>query len=350
MQETVLIHEDGTYDSTPTYLFDHSDLYNTDPHGAGLTWFNEAHYGLGISFGLYSMLGHGIDSMSVDGLDIETYAGIKERFKAEHFDALDIVHFAIANGMRYVDVNVCAPDGFCLWNSAMTDFNSTRTPARRDLLGELASVCEYEGIGLCLTYSHGLNWRHPGAPETRVKSDKTAIDEFLDYTGNQIKELLTQYGPIAAINLEGLDAAGQIASDTLCIDDLYKMIHVLQPQTLVSYQHGLSGEEDFFTVRSEIPAENSEGQNSGFIHKQKNKMIQVRESLTPGFWGYNPEYAGQHYREEFIWNCLDKAGRKQFNFMVGTCLMPDGSLDLEDINSLLEVGKRIEQGGFPSAL
>ncbi len=345
MPKTVQLKKDGTYDAAPTYLFDHSELYGTNPHEAGLAWFNEAHYGLGVSFGLYSLLGLGKSSMKTGNFSPETYAGIAGRFKAEHFDAMDIVQFAIANGMRYVDFDVCSPDGFCLWNSQACDFNSTNTPARRDLLGELASVCEYEGIGICLTYSHGCNWKY--RPAGNEGGDE-ALAEYMDYTERQIKELLTQYGPIAAVCLEGMDEALSIGPEKLNCSDLYKMINILQPQAIISYQHGLVGEEDFFSVPHRLPPEDSPEGQKGFVHKHKNKPLQIRETLTPGCWGYNPEHAGRHHREDFVWDCLAEAGRGHYNFLINTCLMPDGSLDLEDINTLLEVGKRIEEGGFPN--
>ena len=70
-------------------------------------------------------------------------------------------------------------------------------------------------------------------------------------------------------------------------------------------------------------------------------------SLTPNTWGYHAEAAGRHEREEAVWEQLRYAQRANSNLLVNTALMPDGSLDAEDINTLLEIGRRIEQGGYP---
>ena len=66
--------------------------------------------------------------------------------------------------MRYVNITTRHHDSFCLFATKQTDFNSVNSPAKRDLVGELADACRKKGLGLCLYYSHGRDWRHPHAP------------------------------------------------------------------------------------------------------------------------------------------------------------------------------------------
>ena len=96
-----------------------------------------------------------------------------------------------------------------------------------------------------------------------------------------------------------------------------------------------------------IPSEDAPDELQGFIHKQADKTLEIRMSLTPNAWGYHAEAAGRHEREEAVWEQLRYAQRANSNLLVNTALMPDGSLDAEDINTLLEIGRRIEQGGYP---
>lgn len=348
-EKTVLINEDGEYDSTPTYLFDHPDLYKTAPHDAALTWFAEAHYGLGVDFGLYSLIGRGHDVMLQDNMPLAEYERLKNNFTAEHFDAVDMVEFAIANGMRYIDFTVRGEDGFCLYNTKVTDFNSANSPAHRDLLAELASVCEYHGIGLCLSYAHGTEWRHPHAPGTRAGTapESSSLPQYLDFVAAQIDELLTQYGPIAAICLEGIDVARTVGQERIGCADLYRMIRILQPQVLVAYQQGFTGDEDFFITPESIPGKDAPADVQGHINRQPDKPAQILATLTPGVRGYCAGMAGQHRREASVWELLLRAGNQHTNLLVKSSLMPDGSLDLEDINTLLAVGQRIEHNGFP---
>ena len=332
---TVLQDEEGGYDTTPTYLFDQAEQYRENPHEAAMTWFAQAHYGLGVNFGVHSLMGRGHDVMKTEGIKHEDYKRLQQSFKAEHFDANDLVEFAIANGMRYVDFTVRGADGFCLYNSAICGFNCATSPARRDLLAELASVCEYHGIGLCLTYCHGMDWSHPHSPETLVDEEE-GIQEYLDYAAGQLRELLTQYGPIAAVCLEGIEHLGKPGYDQAVCEDLYSMIRHYQPQTLIAYQHGATGGEDFFFVENEEQREAKAG-----------KIAQMRVPLSPGRFSYDPDLAGRHLKEQDVMDKLRAADKQNCCLQVSTCLMPDGSLDLEDVNTLLSVGQYIEKHGFP---
>ena len=96
-----------------------------------------------------------------------------------------------------------------------------------------------------------------------------------------------------------------------------------------------------------IPSEDAPDELQGFIHKQADKTLEIQMSLTPNAWGYHADAAGKHEREEAVWEQLRYAQRANSNLLVNTALMPDGSLDAEDINTLLEIGRRIEQGGYP---
>ena len=110
----------------------------------------------------------------------------------------------------------------------------------------------------------------------------------------------------------------------------------------------MTGDEDFFTVVGDLPSQDATKDAQGFVNSQLNKPCEIIDSLTPGCIGYNPAFAGMHRKEDYVWQRLKNAGEKHCNYLVSTALMPDGSLDLEDINILLEIGKRIESSGFPA--
>lgn len=334
-------NDDGVYDATPTYLFDHAELYRSNAREAGLTWFREARYGLGVTYGLHALLGRGEIGQLSDGISASDYWRLADHFNASRFEANEIVEFAIANGMRYLSFPARGCDGFCLFNSQLSDFTSAKAPAGRDLVGEIASVCEYHGIGLCLQYSYSQDWHHPNAPGSKAEKAALDLDAYQDYIFGQICELLTQYGPIATIRLDGID--NNSLSDRC--QDLYDLIHHLQPQTLVAYQQGLIGSEDFFSANHRLPSEEDADRGFFFIHDDRPQELYI--SLTPGSWGYAAEQAGKHLRSKQIWDLLEQTAQSQANLLLNTALMPDGSLDLEDINELLTVGRRIEKNGFP---
>ncbi len=356
---SILVNDDGSINTTPTFLFDHDEMYKEDPKGACLAWFKEAQYGLGVNFGLHALIGRGERIQQQDKIAVNDYASLMKRFTADNFNAVDIVEFAIAAGARYISFPARDMDGFCLFNSEHTDFTSAKSAAQRDLVAELASVCEFHGVGLCLKYSHGRDWHHPHAPTNQEwkagprpdypidSQEDSRLEEYCEFMEAQIKELLSQYGPIAAIQLEGIDVPLSGDKSRFQCEGLYICTRMQQPQVLISYEQGLLGTEDFFSLAHRIPEENSPQDVQGFIYSQTEKPLELRTTMTPDAWGYFGEKAGSHLKEAQIWDKFTEAVRQQANFTISTALMPDGSLDMEDIQTLLAVGERIEKNGFP---
>ncbi len=335
--------EDGIPDGTPTYLFDQAEAYNRDPHEAGLEWFLEAHLGLSVFYGLNSLTGQHEDDCCASGWNAEAHRRRLKDFKCQRFDALEIVGLAIAAGARYISMPARYRDGFALYNSACNDFNSVKSEACRDLVGEMASACECHGIGLHLVLSHGFNAMLVKPGENTAEAWQRHFEQVTE----EIHELLIGYGPLAAISLEGIDNARQFHPNHADCQSLYDYMHSLQPQLLVGYQQGLLGTEDFHSVAESLPDRTSDPDRQGFVLSHGEKPVEIRRSLTPARQSYNPYEAGNHLKADAIWEALRTACRNNANLLLNTALMPDGSLDLEDINSLLDIGERMESGGFP---
>ncbi|MDD4097654.1 MAG: alpha-L-fucosidase [Lentisphaeria bacterium] len=363
---TVLPNNDFGADSTPTYLFDYAEEYRTNAREAGVHWFREARYGLAVSYGLHALLGKGDRVQFQDRIPVKQYERLKDNFMAERFDPMEIAECAIAGGFRYVDFCARGADGFCLFQSAHTDFSCAESPARRDLVAEMASVCEYHGLGLCLHYAHGHDWRHAHAPNRDLGGPlarpdyphpdpayqtgaEHQLDAYLDFVSAQIQELLNSYGPIAAICLEGIAGPLHLGPEPFHCSDLYRLIRHLQPQVMVSYQQGLTGEEDFFIVSQAPPAQDAPKAEQGFVNTMMDKPLAIRDSLTPDAWGYHAELAGGHLTADDVWKRLQKAAAFPANLTINTNLMPDGSLDQEDIKTIIAVGHQLEQQGYPQA-
>ncbi|MEI8045080.1 MAG: alpha-L-fucosidase, partial [Verrucomicrobiota bacterium] len=148
----------------PSYLKGYEKAYLADPRAAARQWFRDAKFGLFIHYGLYSLEGRHEWLQYREKIPVADYARLKERFTAAKFDADAIADLAVAAGMSYVNITTRHHDSFCLFGSAQTDFHARNSPARRDLIRELADACRKKGLGLCLYYSHGRDWRHPHAP------------------------------------------------------------------------------------------------------------------------------------------------------------------------------------------
>ncbi len=354
----------GPVPSIPSYLKGYEKLYAENPRAAALQWFREARFGLFLHYGLYSLEGRHEWLQLREKVPVANYAKLKDRFTAEKFDADFITDLAVAAGMRYVNLTTRHHDSFCLFATKQTDFNSMNSPAKRDLVAELADACRKKGLGLCLYYSHGRDWRHPHAPNNDVWGGNARpeynppepayatgkdhdLNKYVDFMSAQITELLTNYGPIAAIWLDGIAVplhdkrrGGQQppsqpdnAPDFRC-QKLYDHIHSLQPQVLVSYKQGLLGTEDFLAPEHQaIPVESG-------------KPLEICSTLQEDSWGY---FIGKrHLTADEAWAKLTNARKANANLLLNTGPLPDGSIHRQDVQTLREAGRRIREQGWPN--
>jgi alpha-L-fucosidase len=251
-----------------------------------------------------------------------------------------------------------------LFNSEGWAFNSANSPARRDLVGELAVACEVHGLGLCLYYSHGRDWKHPHAPDnaewggrarpeyeppepTYAYGKQHDLQHYLDFMSDQIHQLLTNYGPVAAIWLDGIAVPLSGDRTKFRCQELYDMIHSLQPQVLVSYKQGLLGTEDFFAPEHHVPKPDEAAGKVGELGDVSGKLLEICTTMAPGSWGYKKETTGSHLSVDDVWEKLRETGRDGANLLLNTGPLPDGSLDPEDVEVLLAVGARLASEGFP---
>jgi alpha-L-fucosidase len=272
------------------------------------------------------------------------YAKVADEFTAEGFDAEFIAKLAVDSGMKYVNITTRHHDSFCLWDTKQTPFNSVQV-CGRDLVAELAEACDRHGLGLFLYYSHGRDWKHPHAPnndrwggnaraeydppeESYAYGDDHDLSFYLDFMKAQITELLTSYGPIAGIWLDGIAVPLSGDWSVFGCDALYDYIHSLQPQVLVSYKQGLTGREEFHAPEfNALPS--------------KEKPGEICATLCPTSWGYTRESAGTHHGPDKVWDQLQDANTRGYNLLINTGPLPDGSIDPEDIPTLLEIGRRL---------
>ena len=130
---------------------------------------------------------------------IEVYDNLYKQFNPAKFNADEWVSVAKAGGMKYMVLTTKHHDGFCLWDTKLTDYNIMNSPFRRDVVKELASACKKQGIGFG-TYYSVCDWHHPDFPLTSpggsVERAKSDLDAYNRYLLGQVSELITNYGPL----------------------------------------------------------------------------------------------------------------------------------------------------------
>ncbi len=354
---------------TPSFLEEHHSTYQEDPRQATLEWFKGARFGLFMHYGLYSLLGRGEWVMFEEKIPVSEYEELKDEFTAESFDAGSIADLALDSGMSYVNITTRHHDGFCLFETDETDFNSVQAPCGTDLIRELSRACEERGLGLFLYYSYALDWRHPyymsresgpevarpdyPDPEPHYKYSKEEDFQcYLDFVHAQLRELLTGYGPLAGIWFDPI-LPYYIRADMFPIEETYSLIHSLQPQALICFKQGATGNEDFASCEREagslahrLSDEKAPLADSAWS-KNRSKHNEICDTLQPSAWGHSKEHQGKHKGPDQVWDMLGQSLVRDHNLLLNTGPHGDGSIDEQDRSTLREVGKRLERQGFP---
>jgi len=362
--------------SVPSYLRDHAEMYRVNPRQAAIDWFKKAKYGLFMHYGVYSLLGRGEWVMLHEKIPVAEYGRLKDRFTAERFDAGFIANLALDAGMKYVTITTRHHDGFCLFRTGQTDFNSVDSPARRDLIGELAEACASRGLGLFLYYSYALDWRHPyfmprsagfhsyrpayDAPDPSYRYEREEdFRRYIDFAHAQLRELLTQYGPVAGMWFDPI-MAYYFRPDMFPVAEAYALIRSLQPQCLIAFKQGATGDEDFASPeraneslvrRMEKLHPTTVAVDTALRAWEKNKRNprnEICDTLTNRHWGYSSQPDIEHRDADAAMRMLANAEAYNCNLLFNTGPLPDGSINPVDEATLREAGRRIRAHGFPA--
>jgi alpha-L-fucosidase len=169
-------------------------------------WFEEARLGMFIHWGLYALPARHEWVMNREELTAEDYARYFRRFDPDLYDPREWARAAKGAGMKYVVLTTKHHDGFCLWDSSLTDFKSTNTPAGRDLVRPCVDALRSEGLKVGFYHSL-LDWHHPdftidgahpqrNSPEVADLNAGRNLARYREYLHGQVRELLTDYGRI----------------------------------------------------------------------------------------------------------------------------------------------------------
>ncbi len=209
--------------------------------------WQDMRFGMFIHWGPVSLTGREIGWSRGSETPIEKYDNLYKEFNPTKFDADAWVSVAKAAGMKYIVLTTKHHDGFCLWDTKLTDYNIMNTPFNRDVVKELAAACKKQGIAFG-TYYSTCDWHHPDFPLTSpggsVKRKKSDIDAYNRYLLGQIKELITNYGPLLTIWNDVPQEFKGRGVETI------KLVRSLQPDILINDRTGDGG--DYSTPEQEI--------------------------------------------------------------------------------------------------
>jgi alpha-L-fucosidase len=172
------------------------------PDPAAMKRWQDMRFGMFIHWGPVSLTHREIGWSRGAETPIEVYDNLYKKFNPTKFDADQWVSLAKAAGMKYIVLTTKHHDGFCLWDTKLTDYNIMNSPFKRDVVKELSDACKKQGVAFG-TYYSTCDWHHPDFPLTspggQVKRKKSDIDAYNRYLLGQTRELITKYGPLVTL-------------------------------------------------------------------------------------------------------------------------------------------------------
>jgi alpha-L-fucosidase len=307
-----------------------------------LDWWREARVGLFIHWGLYAIpagewngrTDYGEWIRSNAKIPIDVYDRFQAQFNPTKFDPDAWVRMAKQAGMQYIVITTKHHDGFALFDSKGTTWDVMATPYGRDIIAQLADACRRGGIRLGLYYSI-MDWHHPdylprreweaaSRPETGAD-----FDRYVAFMKGQLKELLTNYGPVGVLWFDGQWESTWSADRGR---DLYSFVRLLQPSIIVNNRVGdKSG--DFGTPEQEIPATGLPGSPDWETCMTMNRN-----------WGYNRADKEFKTTETLVRNLVDIAS-KGGNFLLNVGPTADGEFPAESVERLAQIGDVMRVAG-----
>jgi len=302
--------------------------------------FHEARFGLFIHWGLYSLLGRGVWAMHNDRIPVAEYAKLADQFKPKKFDANAWAELAVEAGMKYAVLTTRQHDGFCLFDSEVSDFTSIKAAANRDFVAEYVAACRAAGLKIGFYYSL-LDWRFPGYFESEKYRESS--EAMIQQAHDQVRELLTNYGKIDMIFFDGWWSQNFLAPrEEMAVfwrsRQLLAMVRRLQRHVVVNDRTGLPG--DYTTPEQEMPIFASPvGRGRAW------EVCQTIGDYSQS-WCYQ-RYTARPIRKSAGQLILQLAtlARWEGNMLLNVGPKPDGTIPKEDADRLRAIGKWLRVNG-----
>ncbi len=318
--------------------------------------FSNDRFGLFIHWGPFSIPGDGEWVMNNRNITVKNYKRLETFFNPVDFNATEWVSMAKNAGMKYITLITRHHDGFSMWDTKYSDYNIMHTPYKKDIVKLIADECHKQGIQLFLYYSL-LDWGREDYPhetgrtgQGTGRTGKGDYASYLQFMKNQLTELLTNYGKIAGIWFDGHwdqtppeGNADRTSRINWHYDEIYGLIHHLQPWCLIGNNHHLApfAGEDFQMFEKDLPGQN----NSGLSFQPASQKLPLETCETMNnSWGFNITDTSYKSVKQLIHYLVNAAGRNA-NFLLNVGPMPNGKIQQEFIDTLQQIGKWLQAYG-----
>ncbi|WP_127494840.1 alpha-L-fucosidase [Paenibacillus glycanilyticus] len=322
-------------------------------------WFLQDRFGMFIHWGLYAIPARGEWIRNGERISVEDYQVYFDEFNPERYDPKEWAKAAKAAGMKYAVLTAKHHDGFCLFDSQLTEYKSTNTACGRDLVREFLDAFRAEGLKVGLYYSL-LDWHHPDYPaygdrhhpmrdNEEYKRDPERFASYLDYMHGQVRELLTGYGKLDIMWFDF--SYDEMKGEAWRATELMEMIRSIQPHIIVDNRLDAGGEGggsiytnnpnlyagDFASPEQIIPP-------SGVTDNEGNSIPWEACITLNNNWGYSA--ADHTYKSaktviRKLVECVSKNG----NLLLNVGPNAKGEIPRESLDILEEVGEWLGKNG-----
>ena len=286
-------------------------------------WWREATFGMFIHWGVYSIPGRGEWLMYQEHIPFEEYAQLADQFNPRAYHPAEWIAIAKDAGMKYIVFTTRHHDGFCLFDSQVSDFTASKTGAGRDLIAEFVDACRAANMRFGFYYSL-IDWRFPAVlPHYPRKPDSVYLP-VVEQAHAQVRELCTNYGPV---DILWYDMMIPNEPELWRSKELNAMVRELQPAIIINDRAGLP--EDFATPENVVKAQPRPWESCYSMNR------------TWGYAPYDRNYKPVHEILRLLASCASQKG----NFLLNVAPDPDGRFPIEAIENLRRIGHWMRVNG-----
>jgi alpha-L-fucosidase len=307
---------------------------------ARMKWWREARFGMFIHWGVYSVPAGTYKEKRIGGIGewimhnakipVAEYRAFAQSFNPVKYDPDAWVRLAKEAGMKYMVITSKHHDGFALFDSKASDWNVVKaTPYAKDLLKPLSEACQKHGIRLGFYYSQAQDWNNPGGASFAKHWDPAQDGDMTEYIKNvavpQVREILTNYGPIAVLWWDTPKDMTQSRADLL------RPLLKLQPGIITNNRLGVY-KGDTETPEQFIPP-------TGYPGRDWETCMTMNDT-----WGYKSY--DDHWKPvaTLIRNLVDIAS-KGGNYLLNVGPTAEGLIPQPSVERLQEVGTWMKVNG-----
>ncbi len=322
------------------------------------SWFVHDRFGLFIHWGLYALPARHEWVKQIEQIPDEVYDRYFAHFDPDLYDPDLWAAAASGAGMKYFVVTTKHHDGFCLWDSALTDYKVTNTPYGKDLIAPMVDA--FRGRDMRVGFYHSLiDWHHPefviddlhsmrNSPDRAELNKPRDQKKYAEYLHGQTRELLTSFGKVDLLFYDFSYPAGSHGRPDSYVgkgradwdsENLIKMVRELQPDILVDDRLDLSDVEGGWDYRTP-----EQFMMRKWLQWEGQRVVWETCQTFSGSWGYHRDEATWKSVEQLLMLLIDTVG-KGGNLLLNVGPTGRGEFDERALGRLAGMGEWMKRHG-----